>query len=166
MKKKTIQEKGAFRNNLLLSLGILVFFCIAGAVQAAEKPQPPPRFQEVEGSNGSIVRDNNTGLEWHRCAYGESWTGSGCSGTIWEGKWDDAVRITASGGFRLPTIDELKTLAPYDLSIFPGDYYFWSSSPDVGHSNFAWGLHFNDGRVHYYGRKPNYGQVRLVRVGQ
>ncbi|MDY0164271.1 DUF1566 domain-containing protein [Desulfobotulus sp.] len=166
MKKKMIQEKGSFRNNLLLSLGIMVFFCVAGAVQAAQPPSsPPPRFQEAEGSNGSIIRDNTTGLEWQRCPYGKGWTGSGCSGRAWRGTWDDAVRVTAPGGFRVPTIDELKTLAPYDQGVFPGNYGFWSSSPHAYDTGDAWGLYFDygGGARNYY--KGNYYQLRLVRSG-
>ncbi|MDY0164273.1 hypothetical protein [Desulfobotulus sp.] len=121
MKKKQVKVKGCFRKNLLLSLGMLVFFGVAGILQAAQQPS---RFQPVEGSNESIIRDNSSGLEWQRCPYGQSWTGSGCNGATWQGNWYDAVRITAPGGFRLPTIDELKSLHPYDQRIFPGPYVF------------------------------------------
>ncbi|TWI73981.1 uncharacterized protein DUF1566 [Desulfobotulus alkaliphilus] len=163
MKKKRVQVKGCFRKNMVVLLGVMMVFCVAGAVQAAQKRE---RFQEVEGSSGSIVRDNNTGLEWQRCPHGQSWTGSGCSGTPWQGKWDDAVRIKAPGGFRVPSIDELKTLAPYDESIFPGGALFWSSSPDAGRSDGAvWHLHFGYGVV-ASGSKGYYGQLRLVRAGQ
>jgi hypothetical protein len=165
MKKKMIGEKGGVRNNLLLSLGIMVFFCFAGVVQAAQPVAEPSRFQEVAGSNGSILRDNNTGLEWQHCAYGQSWTGSGCSGTPWEGKWDDAVRITASGGFRVPTIDELKTLAPYDQSVFPGGGWFWSSSTYAYYSYLAWYLNFKHGGVGTLNKYTD-SRVRLVRGGQ
>ena len=168
MKEKRVQMKRCFKRNLLLSLGLMVLFCVAGVVQAAQPPQPPPpRFQEVAGSNGSIIRDNNTGLEWQRCAYGLSWTGSGCSGAAWEGTWEDAVRITAPGGFRLPTIDELKTLHSYDRSIFPGAKLneFWSSSPDANDIHCAWFFNFYDGSVTSYG-KGDRNLVRLVRGGQ
>ena len=174
MKKKMIQEKGSFRNNLLLSLGIMVFFCVAGAVQAAQPPSsPPPRFQKAEGSNGSIIRDNTTGLEWQRCSHGQSWTGSDCSGRPWSGNWHDAVRVTAPGGFRLPTLNELKTLAPYDQNVFPGfyPYRFWSSSPVHNWYNYAWYLDFRSGNVsnsfddHHSSQYNNY-LVRLVRAGQ
>ena len=162
MKEKRVEVKGAFRKNLLLFLGIMVLFCFAGAVQAAQKPS---RFQEVKGSSGSIVRDNTTGLEWQRCAYGQSWTGSGCSGAAWRGTWDDAVRITAPGGFRLPTIDELQTLAPYDLNVFPGAGWFWYFSP-YANSNDAWDLQFYFGHAYNGSLKSDDSQARLVRGGQ
>ena len=163
MKEKRAQMKRCFKRNLLLSLGLMVLFCFAGTVQAAQPPLP--RFQEVEGSNGSIVRDSTTGLEWQRCPHGQSWTGSGCSGAAWEGTWEDAVRITAPGGFRLPTIDELKTLVPYDLKVFPGDDWFWSSTPGAAHTGSAWYLAFYGGYIYGYGNDSN-GQARLVRGGQ
>ena len=154
-----------FQKDSAVFLGIMVFFCVAGIAQAAQPPQPPPRFQEVEGSHGSIVRDSKTGLEWQRCPYGQSWTGSGCNGEAWRGSWEDALRLTAPGGFRLPTIDELKTLAPYDRGVFPGAGWFWSSSPHAYYIDRAWSLYFNTGHVGSID-KDNGGQARLVRSGQ
>ncbi|MDY0164272.1 DUF1566 domain-containing protein [Desulfobotulus sp.] len=165
MKKNTVHAKGYLRKNLAIVLGLLVFFCFAGFVQAAQPPQLPARFQVVANSNGAIVRDNNSGLEWQRCAYGQSWTGSGCSGSAWQGSWHDAVRITAPDGFRVPTIDELKTLAPYDQNVFPGAYRLWSCSPDAYSNSAAWGLHFGGGYPSN-GLKGYGSQVRLVRDGQ
>ena len=162
MNKKQIQAKGCFRKNLLLSLGMLMFLGVSGIVQAAQQPS---RFQEVEGSNGSIVRDTTTGLEWQRCPYGQSWTGSGCSGEAWKGSWEDAVRLTAPGGFRLPTISELRTLAPYDHKALPGDYWFWSSSASADFTHLAWCLLFNNGFVSADSKKASQ-RVRLVRSGQ
>ena len=154
-----------FQKDSAVFLGIMVFFCVAGIAQAAQPPQPPPRFQEVEGSHGSIVRDSKTGLEWQRCPYGQSWTGSGCNGEAWRGSWEDALRLTAPGGFRLPTISELRTLAPYDHKALPGDYWFWSSSASADFSHLAWCLLFNNGFVSADSKKATQ-RVRLVRGGQ
>jgi hypothetical protein len=162
VKKKRVQVKGCFTKKMVVFLGVMVFFFVAGAVQAAQPVADPSRFQEVAGSNGTILRDNNTGLEWQRCAYGQSWTGSGCSGTPWEGRWDDAVRITAPGGFRVPTVDELNSLAPFDQSIFPGSYWFWSSSSN---DDRAWILNFNCSFVQSIS-KNGCSELRLVRTGQ
>ena len=165
MKKNTVHAKGYLRKNLAIVLGLLVFFCFAGFVQAAQPPQLPARFQVVANSNGAIVRDNNSGLEWQRCAYGQSWTGSGCSGAAWKGTWHDAVWITAPGGFRVPTIDELTSLAPYDQNVFPGAYWLWSSSLYPADNYYALGLYFGSGGVNFYTKHTD-GQVRLVRGGQ
>ena len=165
MKKKLVQVKWRFKKNLVVVLGLLLFFCVAGALQAAQQPQSLRLFQEVEGSNGSIIRDSKTGLEWQRCAYGQSWTGSGCSGAAWKGTWHDAVWITAPGGFRVPTIDELTSLAPYDQNVFPGAYWLWSSSLYPADNYYALGLYFGSGGVNFYTKHTD-GQVRLVRGGQ
>ena len=165
MNKKQIQAKGCFRKNLLLSLGMLMFLGVSGIVQAAQQPS---RFQEVEGSNGSIVRDTTTGLEWQRCPYGQSWTDSGCSGRAWQESWHNAWDLTAPGGFRVPTIDELKTLVHYDQNVFPGPYWFWSSSDLASSPGYAWYLSFGYGGRSGAGSlsKRDKCQVRLVRAGQ
>ena len=68
---------------------------------------------DVVGADGGIVRDVVTGLEWQRCVVGQTWNPSTgrCDG-VWGSllAWDDAVKETAPGGFRLPTDDELRTL--------------------------------------------------------
>ncbi|TVS15268.1 MAG: DUF1566 domain-containing protein [Planctomycetaceae bacterium] len=67
---------------------------------------------DVIGADGGIVRDVVTGLEWQRCAVGQTWNPSTgrCDGFGSLIAWDDAVQETAPGGFRLPTDDELRTL--------------------------------------------------------
>jgi hypothetical protein len=160
MKKKQVKVKGCFRKNLLLSLGMLVFFGVAGILQAAQQPS---RFQPVEGSNESIIRDNSSGLEWQRCPYGQNWTGADCGGSVWKGDWFAVQNLTGPGEFRVPTIDELKTLAPYDQNVFPGAYWFWSSSAGAYATDSAWRLNFYNGNVCNSPRNY-YGQVRFVRA--
>ena len=88
----------------------------------------------------------------------------------------NAVRASALCGFtdwRLPTVKELQTLVNYgvaspgptiDTTWFPNTQgsYYWSSSPYVGNSGYAWGVYFYYGNVYddfrYYGF-----HVRLVR---
>lgn len=80
-----------------------MFFFFAGTVQAGQKA--PARFEAVAGSGGVIVRDNNTGLEWQRCPYGQSWTGSGCSGAAWrgvEGNLGQCIKPDRLGWFQAP----------------------------------------------------------------
>lgn len=91
------------------------------------------------------------------------------------------VTVNAAGlcGFtdwRLPTADELQSLVDYgvaypgptiDTSWFPNTpgYLFWSSSPNMGISFFAWAVGFYDGYVYDDDRVSSY-RVRLVRAGQ
>lgn len=61
-------------------------------------------------SGGSVIRDTETGLEWQRCSVGQSWTGGTCLGTASLFSWEEAIELTAPGDFRIPTIEELRTL--------------------------------------------------------
>ena len=78
----------------------------------------------------------------------------------------NAVRASALCGFtdwRLPTVKELQTLVNYgvaspgptiDTTWFPNTQgsYYWSSSPYVGSSGYAWYVYFNYGSVYDYVR--------------
>ena len=80
-----------------------------------------------------------------------------------------------NSGWRLPTIDELKTLIKpqpaslpqIDNAVFQNcpRSYFWSGSPDTYDSNFAWVVYFGNG-VSGYGFRLYDSSVRLVRSGQ
>jgi fibronectin type 3 domain-containing protein len=78
--------------------------------------------------------------------------------------------------WRLSTADELHSLVDdgvaaggptIDAAWFPNmqSGYFWSASPYVGNSTYAWVVNFSDGFVLNYDRYSTY-YVRLVRAGQ
>jgi hypothetical protein len=151
------------------------------------------RYQPIGEDNG-IIRDVATGLEWQRCSRGQTWNPATCrcdgEPTLWN--WYDARYLTAPGGFRTPTIDELRTLVhcstddpiwinmrndyvscggPYLRPVivdaaFPDtpDSWFWSTSPYASNSYYAWNVGFDYGYVDYSG-KDFQGSVRLVRAG-
>jgi len=149
------------------------------------------RYQ-VRGGNGEIIRDTNTGLEWQRCSLGQTWNGQTCIGNAASYNWDEA-RAAANNltEWRLPTIDELRTLvfcssgkpAQFQNSdgSCHGDYQqptivteafpntpssrFWSSSPFAHDSNYAWVVLFLTGYA-YHIRQSHGSYVRLVRGGQ
>jgi len=60
------------------------------------------------------VKDLKTGLTWMQCAIGQQWKNNTCSGTAQRFNWQDATNIRESfaghDDWRLPTIDELRTL--------------------------------------------------------
>ncbi|MGK5092517.1 DUF1566 domain-containing protein [Deltaproteobacteria bacterium TL4] len=114
-------------------------------------------------------------------------------GTIWEPvtglmwqkeddhitrNWSDAgayCDVLSLGGYsdwRLPDIDELKTLIyeskspTIDLTYFPNtdSSGYWSSTTDASDASYAWGVGFSGGRVNGY-NKTSRCYVRCVRGG-
>ncbi len=150
-------------------LGAQVHAC-NGAIPAST---PVSRFS-VEGDE---VTDKVTGLIWRRCSAGQS--GTGCSGDVSTFKWDQALdyaeqQALASGvAWRLPNVSELATLVEVSCSspainstLFPStpgiDY--WTNSPYVNSSTYAWAVAFGDGSTIFTTRYYTLG-VRLVRGG-
>jgi Protein of unknown function (DUF1566) len=111
----------------------------------------------------STVTDPKTGLQW-KCYDEGRYT------------YDDAVKrfvgkddFAGHSDWRMPTVDELKTLLKADGDITDQlqdhEEAFWSSSPYVGYANGAWYVNFYDGSVGG-GNRGNALYVRLVRAGQ
>lgn len=161
--------------------------------QTGTAPLGPLIYQPL--GDGSIIEDLSTGLEWQRCSVGQTWNAGTqtCDGTAAYYTWAAAIGLTAPGGFRLPSIAELRTLV-YCSSGTPilinmvSDYVrcsgsfqtptivsgafpktkptgFWSSSPDAYDSINAWIVHFHYGYVYGF-HKDVAVNVRLVRGGQ
>ncbi|NOT85333.1 MAG: DUF1566 domain-containing protein [Methylococcaceae bacterium] len=67
-------------------------------------------------NNDGTVTDKQTGLQWTRCSFGQTWNGSACTGLGSAIGWENAARIAYELSFaghtdwRLPSIDELKSL--------------------------------------------------------
>lgn len=125
------------------------------------------------------VTDTRTGLNWMRCALGQTWSpeGNTCKGTAAAYTWDEATALTHSfagqSDWRLPNIRELTSIVDYnrcgpaiDLDAFPGtpNSYFWSgSAQDI---YFASSVDFGSGNSSSNGRSYDTNHVRLVRDGQ
>jgi PKD repeat protein len=88
----------------------------------------------------------------------------------------NARGLCGAADWRLPTADELQGLVDYGVA-FPGPTIdatwfpntqgslFWSSSPYVGNSAYAWHVNFGYGDV-YNEYRDGTSYVRLVRAGQ
>ncbi|TAN49456.1 MAG: DUF1566 domain-containing protein [Methylococcaceae bacterium] len=136
-----------------------------------------PTGDFVDNRNGTVTH-KKTGLTWMRCAVGQTWNGSTCSGLPSVHAWQDAVELTTvfanQRDWRLPTQAELLTLMDYgayspavNTTLFPNpsNNWFWSASAYVGNPLYAWFASFNDGGGYTDVKTGKYA-VRLVRDGQ
>ena len=130
-------------------------------------------------SDGTVT-DTWTWLIWQRCSLGQTWDGNTCTGTATTYTWQGALQQASSNSFadygdwRLPNIEELRSLVAYDRYdpainsiVFPSTIgWYWSSSPSAGYSNGAWIVGFSSGYGGSSSRYTSGAHVRLVRGGQ
>ncbi len=139
--------------------------------------QNTPTSDFTDNGDGTVTH-KKTGLTWMRCALGQTWTGTTCSGTAKTYTYATAKKQTANfagySDWRLPNIAELQTIAERDnynpainTELFPNtaSNSFWSSSPNVDAYGGAWYVNFSYGRVSHYLKVSAY-PVRLVRASQ
>lgn len=137
-------------------------------------------------TKNDCVKDNVTGLVWEGKTANNDFRDYRKTYTYWgDGRAGDASAYVAAvnaawlcgkNDWRLPTVDELQTIVDYgkgypgptvnlDWFVNTGSGGYWSSSPNVGNTSGAWGVHFNNGVVSGFSRNFNY-RVRLVRASQ
>ncbi|MBK6999788.1 MAG: DUF1566 domain-containing protein [Rhodoferax sp.] len=136
-----------------------------------------PTSDYVDHGDGTVTH-TPTNLTWKRCAEGQTWTGSTCSGEALRHDFDQANALTGTTSFagmsdwRLPTEDELLSLVDYssygtttNTSIFPvaPSLGFWSSSPTM--EGVAWLVRFDEGGKASFSYRGEGNAVRLVRGG-
>jgi len=122
-----------------------------------------------------IVTDSNTGLEWQDDAIGSTMN--------WQSAIDyceDTLSLDGHDDWRLPNINELKTLidrSKYDPVIvraFSNFSYsdYCSSTINKSNSNDVWIVNFGNGKVKFYNKSNEYYNnskgyyVRCVRAGE
>jgi len=171
-------------------------------ITQAQEPKPKSEQKELpliaerytDKGDGTLI-DVKTGLQWQRFSMGQKWKNNTCRGEAVRYTWDEALAYAQNDNYagytdwRLPTIDELKSLLhPGLLKIwcdtdescrgespkltthpeaFPNAPYtpVWSSSPYTSYSYFGWYIGFDYDYASYDDR--HYGRhVRLVRSGQ
>lgn len=155
----------------------------------ADMPAANSRYEIA----GPTVYDKETGLTWARCSFGQEWRDfNGCVGHPFRFTFDaaqDLVRrlkkgpllgssIDNNAGWRLPTIDELRSLISKDRgpgerhptiddTAFPGleDQYLHYWSGTEADAKRAWAVNFADGEVSEFLRRSQY-PLRMVRTGR
>ena len=145
-------------------------------------PETTPSIDFTIVDDGSVVRHERTGLEWRRCAEGMEWNGEGCGGFRKTMTWRDALQAAAEaeGGWRLPDINELRSLAEecradpaINTEVFPDApaTIFWSASPALGSSSLfeagqgVWRINFTNGADGRTGKDSTWA-VRFVRTSE
>ena len=140
---------------------------------ACDSGQPTRTPTSRYAAKAGEVYDKKTDLTWQRCSVGQRWKeGAGCVGVIKQMTWDEA-KAQATGGWRLPSKDELTTLLSptckhpaINEEVFPDmeldKLWYWTSSENG--SFLAWLVDFADGNTNSYDRTDT-GSVRLVRGG-
>jgi hypothetical protein len=152
----------------------LVTCWLAFAAQIAAAACPTWPTAERFTFDGSEVIDKRTGLVWARCAVGQSWSGSACTGIATSMDHEAALtHAQRQNGWRLPHVKELASLADkgcgipsIDSPAFPnaplGNH--WSSTSTVGDAGKAWNVGFGFGGYVDYGSRDSFYLVRLVRA--
>jgi len=129
-----------------------------------------------------IAEDTETGLMWLRFAYGQTWYNKKAIGDVKKVNWNEAFEMvkqfnqqgghTGKNDWRLPTIDELKSLIEHvkdksgntiDTDIFPeNSQRFWSSSPLAYGRYKAWSVTFVSGTENIENKNQS-NAIRFVR---
>lgn len=136
-----------------------------------------PTSDFTDNGDGTVTHAR-TGLTWKRCAEGQTWSGSACTGTATTHTWDQAVAL-GSGGWRLPSQNELLGLVEWgkagypaiNTTIFADSFFsptmsyvaFWSSSAYFDNANSAWRVVFGYGYDQVDGKQGGLHRALLVR---
>jgi len=150
-------------------------------------------FTYFDNKDGTVT-DQRTGLQWMKCTLGQQWQMDTCIGGGDDYSWQGALNKSATfyyadySGWRLPTIEELKTLIYCSVgkpklwndtgefcqghyqeptifrSVFPNTVAsaYWSSSTYAWYDDVAWAANFSYGYSKVHSRNDK-SYVRLVR---
>ncbi|MCX7998616.1 MAG: DUF1566 domain-containing protein [Leptospiraceae bacterium] len=153
--------------------GLLHTRCVSGP----RRDYIPNAQNFTDNGNGTLT-DKSTGLGWQKCISGQTWNSGSCIGTqtpkTWTAAFSDCSNLTLGGTWRLPNLNELKSIMdmtksnPFlDTIIFPSSNLtdgqgLWSSSTDITTNSNALLLVAADGRLATNMKSSSYYYFRCV----
>jgi hypothetical protein len=154
--------------SILRCLGALAIIMVASP-RSVDAAAPAGHYVVTAGSGAGdgTVYDTKSKLTWQQTVSSTQYS------------WAEAKTYCAGVGaslggigWRVPTIKELLSIVDLsqtgpaiDPNAFPSTpaEHFWSSSPPVGSSSFAWGVDFRSGASGYQHNVSDPNYVRCVR---
>jgi hypothetical protein len=141
-------------------------------------------IENFTDNGDGTVTDKQSGLTWMRCAHGQTWSGTDCTGSAQRHSWPDALamalNLNALGGYaghadwRIPKLPELAGIVErqcrdprINLALFPATpaAAFWSATSRRGADDEALALSFGPEGASTDGKEETHF-VRLVRGGK
>jgi len=139
-----------------MALVLLVLWSFGKSQSLAEVKPEQVRF--TKAANG-VITDRVTGLEWY--------VGPNQDNNWHEAKaWVENLTV-AGGGWRMPTIPELKALyqngaSPYNMDPLFENQGVWVWSGQMNDATTAWGYAFYNGLEGWHGINYGYGRQALA----
>jgi len=152
--------------------------CTDGIENPAIESATPSEDFRVR-TDGTVLH-RPTQLIWQRCAIGQSWTGTLCTGSAQLQDWTTALQTAReheqadADDWRLPNRNELASIVETrcHAPAINGDAFpmatsnsYWTSSPTSELSDQAWTVLFADGEIQPT-TVTELNAVRLVRAGR
>ncbi len=163
---------------LLMASQLTLAQCTDGVENPAiEASTPSDQF--LVRTDGTVLH-RPTQLIWQRCAIGQTWTGTLCSGSAQLQDWQTALETArdhvqaGAEDWRLPNRNELASIVETRCHspAINGDAFpmatsdgYWTSSPTSEMTDRAWVVLFADGEIQPSPIADLYA-VRLVRAGR
>jgi len=156
-----LHESDIMKKSIALLLACLPWFQAAAQTCYNDILPDTPTTDFTDNKDGTVTHDK-TGITWMRCALGQAWNGSTCTGTAQTYTWARALQaaetLNEGGGlagkidWRLPNRKELKSIVErrcyspaINAVLFPNtpSDWFWSASPYAYDSGNAWPVSFS-----------------------
>ncbi|AXR05594.1 Lcl C-terminal domain-containing protein [Salinimonas sediminis] len=151
-------------------------FCVAQYCLTSGLETTPD--ENLSALDSDSVLHSTTNLVWKRCAQGQTWDGTTCTGEAKKYSWQEALVAAHSAnddnqmGWRVPNIKELASITDrlcvrpaINETFFPATPPddFWTSTPSLSDPQRAWVVAFFNSS-HSIKQKDRFIYLRLVRT--